>query len=454
MKSNFKIVGCMVVMTMFVALACTKEKEKENEPEVWAPDEDIIWKHNFGGNSYDWFKSITAVSGGFVASGGSVRNSFGSGDWAGITGNDDDAIIVKYSANGNVVWKKRFGSDYGDDFLSVTAVSDGVVAAGYSVLDGGDWAGVTKIGSAIIVQYGNDGNIVWMKSFGGGGERFSSITAISGGLVAAGNSAATSFGKGDWAGISGKGKTDAIIVKFDDNGNVMWKKNFGGADNDEFYSVTAVSDGIVAVGGSENGSSGDWEGIQQNGREDAIIVKFDNNGSVMWKKRFGCAGNDRFYSVIAASDGVVAAGYSVDLNTGDWAGVAGKGGQDAILVKFDNAGNVVWKKHLGGSGGEVYHSVTTVSGGFVAAGSSYTIDGSGDLAGLNGIRGALLVGYDNNGNVLWKKRFGVPNDVFYSVTATSGIIVAAGESQDISTIDWEGFVGKGRTDAMVVAYQK
>ena len=59
----------------------------------------------------------------------------------------------------------------------------------------------------------------WKSNFGGSGnDIYNSITAVSDGIIAVGYSAAASFGNGDWTGVTGKGSTgnfsDAVIVKY------------------------------------------------------------------------------------------------------------------------------------------------------------------------------------------------------------------------------------------------
>jgi uncharacterized protein YuzE len=324
----------------------------------------------------------------------SCPQSFGNGDWTGIAGNGgDDAIIVKYDNNGNVVWKKNFGGAGNDHYRSVTTVSDGIVAVGYSEtsLYIGGLTGVIGKGldDAIIVKYDNNGNVVWKKSFGGSGyDCYNSVTAVSDGIVAVGYS--DTFTRiGDWAGVTGKGSDDAIVVKYDNNGNVKWNKNFGGSGIDRYNSVTAVPDGIVAVGYSYTSSfgNGDWAGIAGNGGDDAIIVKYDNNGNVKWKKNLGGSGYGRYNSVTAVPDGIIVAGYSGNFGISQWYSTGNDNdSDDAIVVKYDNTGNKSWEKNLGVPGSDRCHSVTATPGGIVAGGYSaiemYTTISVTDLTGV------------------------------------------------------------------------
>ena len=424
--------------------------------------DNIEWKTNFGGiggNGNNQYYSVKAVSDGVIAIGSS--NSFGNGDWTGVAGKGgEDAIIVKYNNNGNVVWRTNFGGRYEDSYNSVTAVSDGIIAVGDSEIFGdGDWVGVTGNGNddAIIVKYDNNGNVVWKRNFGGrDDDSYNSVTAVSDGIIAVGNTDA--FGYGDWVGVTGNGSDDAIIVKYDNNGNVVWKKNFGGRDDDEFNSVIAVSDGIIVVGYSDAIGTGDWTGFIGNGSEDAIIVKYDNNGNVVWKKNFGGRDEDSFDSVTAVPDGIIAVGYSDAFGYGDWAGVMGKGGDDAIVVKYDNNGNVVWKTNFGGLVDDEFNSVTTVSDGIIAVGNSDNYGfGAGDWTGVAGKGGddAIIVKYDNNGNVVSKMNFGgYSEDDFHDVTAVSDGVIAVGYSNrgSFGNGDWYGVAEKGNSNAIIVKY--
>ena len=421
---------------------------------VFAQDYHIAWKDNFGGSGWDYYTSVTVAeqkANGFVVVGEAEEASFGNGNWEGVAGRGrTDAIIVNYGygtyTQSDVLWSKNFGGSGIDIYWAVTAVYGGYVAVGYSDFDSfgtGDWEGVAGKGGrdAIIVKYDLDGDVVWKKNFGGSNDEiYWAVTAVSDGVVAVGIAESGSFGTGDWIGVSGKGSHDAIIVKYDHDGNVVWKKNFGGSGYDQYTWVTAVSDGIVAVGLSQSDSfgNGDWTGISGKGGQDAIIVKYDHDGNVVWEKNFGGNDDDFLISVTAVSDGVVATGYSMEdsFGNGDWAGVSGKGAQDAIIVKYDHDGNVVWKKNFGGNDEDAYISVTVVSDGYVAVGlSGENSFNNGDWTGFMGKGGfdAIMVKYDHAGNVEWKKNFGGSgNDDFVWVNEIYGGFITMGQSAEDS----------------------
>ena len=426
--------------------------------------QNVQWKKHFGGDNRDYYYAATEVPDGIVAVGSSYFTNMGTGDWDGITGKGgEDAIIVKYSKSGNLIWKTHFGGLSNDFFYGVITVPDGVVAVGEtwsSSTNSGDWTEDTGKGGAAIVKFDLNGSVVWKKRFGG--DKFNSIVAVSDGLVAVGFARESDFGSGDWENIPGNGGEDAIIVKFNSNGEMVWRKCFGGSGNDHFNSVTAVFDGVVATGYSSESSfgAGDWEGVTGKGGNDAIIVKYDNNGIMVWKNHFGGSDHDKFLGVTTISDGVVAVGYSYErsFGNGDWTGTNKKGMEDAIIVKYYNNGNLAWKKNFGHPSGENwFYDVTTLSDGIAAAGYTY-YPGGGDWGNIEerGEDDAAIVKFNNSGNVVWKSHFGGwGDDRFHGVTAVSDGIVAVGYSENLSFYndgDWEGVDGRGDDDAIIVKF--
>jgi len=338
----------------------------------------LINKKNFGGISDEWFTSVTYDSNdkAYIAVGYSFWDSFGTGDWDGIVNKGElDAIIVKYDTDFNIIWKKHFGGTYSTVFNSVTydSSANNYVVVGHvseNSFGTGDWTGITGNGDfdAIIIKYDADGNVLSKKNFGGIAEDiFGNITYDSSDntYVVAGYSYEASFGTGDWVGATSKGEygdCDATIVKFDANLNVLWKNNFGGNSQDYFNSVTCdSSDHSYVVVGYGYIDSGDWTGITSQGYFDAVMVKYDTDGNMLWKKHFGGIELDVFSSVTydPNENAYVTVGYSdpSSFETGDLADVVGKGDFDATIVKFDTNGNVLDKNNFGGGNEDYFNSV-------------------------------------------------------------------------------------------------
>lgn len=408
-------------------------------------------KTNFGGSACDEFLSVAAGEDGYVAVGYSKTGGFRDGDWTGSTGRgNDDASIVKYDKKGNILWRHNFGGGGADRFTAVAAATDGYVAAGYSSKESfgtGDWVGTAGKGGtedAIIVKYDRDGNVVWKSNLGGRkSDRFHGIAACGDGFVAVGGA---SVEKGWITEIP-------IIAKFSRNGELVWEKNdIDSLLYERFYSVAEAKDGYVAAGlfGSTN------NGLSQ----DALFVKYDKSGNRVWTKRFGKYRLLEFKSVAASEDGYAAVGNCEDycFESGDLADLTGKGSYDAIIVKYDLSGNVEWKRNFGDKGRDEFDCVASVEDGFVAVGSSETDDvGVGDWRqeDVNGGKDAIIVKYDASGNIEWKHCFGGSDTDGYSGVATSGTDAAAVGSSGKSSFqsgDWADTSGKGDTDGAFIKY--
>jgi prepilin-type N-terminal cleavage/methylation domain-containing protein len=359
----------------------------------------------------------------------------------------NDYMTTGYDESKAYNLKVSFGGDDKDEFKQLVKVNDGYIAVGNSSSCDNDLVGIRKQddvsqSDAIIVKYGFDGNMIWKKTFGGEyDDYFNSIINVSDGVIAAGYSYSESM---DMAGLN-KGSSDGIIVKYDLDGNVVWKKTFGGTGDETFYKIINVTDGYIAVG---EGSSNDLDlaGLNKGGW-DAIIVKYDLNGNVSWKKTFGGTGWDTYYAVASQANGYIAVGHGASAN-GDLTGLSNYG---AIIVKYDLNGNIVWKKTYGS--GSIYNyfmGVVDTTDGCITVGSNVTT--TGDLAGLNkGGADATVVKYDLNGNIVWKKNFGGSGyDWFESIYSTAGGYIAIGNStsNDYNLRD----LNKGKNDATIAKY--
>ena len=118
-------------------------------------------------------------------------------------------------------------------------------------------------------------------------------------------------------------------MKVDKDGNEIWNRSYGGEFTDLFNDVIIDEDRIVAVGHSEKGED-KWYGL---------FVIADDNGNKILEKEVESEESTGLSSVITLNGFYYAIGYE---------GVFGSGRDDLLLLKFDKNGNIVWKKLFGG----------------------------------------------------------------------------------------------------------
>ena len=206
----------------------------------------------------------------------------------------------------------------------------------------------------------------------------------------------------------GAGSTDAYLIKTDKNGDVEWTRTFGGDKNDAFISVIKDGKNLIAAGGTASESAGET---------DMYVVKTDENGDVIWEKKFGGRNYDYGYSVIKTSDNnILCAGYTSSFNK--------MNNSDAYLVKISPEGGLVWENTYSTPGWDVFYSVVeTPDSGFAAVG--YTTDTDNKKMDL------FFVRTDSKGRTLWKKKYGGNRDdegVTVINTKDKGFLIAGKSS--------------------------
>ena len=144
-----------------------------------------------------------------------------------------------------------------------------------------------------------------------------------------------------------------MLVKTNSDGDSIWCREYGGPNAEYCYAVQQTTDGGYILGG-KTASFGA-------GYYDFWLVKTDANGDSVWSRTFGDTGHDACHSVKQTSDG----GY---ILAGRY-GVPGAADDDFMLIKTDDAGNMMWSQTYGGNSYDYCMSVIECSqGGYVLAG--------------------------------------------------------------------------------------
>lgn len=103
------------------------------------------------------------------------------------------------------------------------------------------------------------------------------------------------------------GEGDAYLAKFDTTGKVVWARVIGGSSSDTLMDVTVGPDGLPVVCGYY--SSSDLQlGLQvlsSQGSSDMLVAKFDEEGNALWGRTLGGTKRDRCYGVAVGNDGLI-----------------------------------------------------------------------------------------------------------------------------------------------------
>ena len=299
----------------------------------------LSWIKRIGGSGRDRLTSVVLNSDDSILVAGKSKSTD-----AGFSNNGDyDAIISKISNSGDIIWTKNWGGSGEDSFLDIIKTSDG----GYLAVGETDSTDLEFPTSGafdlLAVKFDTAGNKQWSRTYGGtGDDTANSIIEVSDGYIVAGHSSSTDVG------YTNKGYFDAFILKLNKAGDKEWIKGFGGGPYDSFRSITNTTDGFICVGETYSNTSE----IQNNGpsgTRDAVLVKYNLNGDAEFIKTFGGTNGEVYTQVFEAHNGnYIAIGYSDSTD----AGFVNKGEKDAILVQYDTSGNQLKLDSFGGNGNE------------------------------------------------------------------------------------------------------
>jgi hypothetical protein len=140
---------------------------------------------------------------------------------------------------------------------------------------------------------------------GSGNDEIRAVAATpDGGLLAAGRSTSSDgdveFNRGD---------LDAWLLKLDRQGNIEWRRSFGGSDWEWINSVAPTSDGGAVVAGDARSIDGDFDRARPNDGPTVWAARLDSRGETAWLRIFDNEGCLRSEDVSEAPDGgVVIAG--------------------------------------------------------------------------------------------------------------------------------------------------
>lgn len=311
-----------------------------------------------------------------------------------------------------------------------TASTTGI-ALGASVHDNTFGSGTGY--DAFIMKYSPTGQKLWGTYYGGtGAEQAMSIETDGTSVYISGLTDGTSgiaFGGGAYTTYGG-GTDDAFIAKFNaSNGAGIWGTYYGGAGDDFFYDLTLTSSGdLVLCGtttsantGNRIASAGVMNTAYSGGTEtDAMLVKFNANGTRQWGTYMGTVAYDGANAVVVDASGTIYMGGNTSSTTGiATAGVYQEnflsGASDAYLMAINSTGTTqIWGTYWGGSQSEIIREMDMDPGGnLIVSGLSQSASTGLATPGSyqpdpGGSFDAFVGKFSTSGQRIWGTYFGGP----------------------------------------------
>lgn len=229
-----------------------------------------------------------------------------------------DTAVADYF--GYSPWAHSWGGNSGDKIFGVATDDAGFIYAAGATPSFG--AGITN---GLILKYDLDGNLVWAKAWSF--EKTDSFNDIlvdaNGDLIVVGESYS-----------SGPNGSDALIQKWDRDGNVLWSYVWGGSATDQATAVARHEDQAYVTGNTDSFGAG-WK--------DVMLLKLGPDGSLDWQRVWGGASGDYAEDVSAWK---FALGLTCAYIVGSTSSF-GAGEDDVLYLRFTEVGDLTTQRCWG-----------------------------------------------------------------------------------------------------------
>ena len=244
--------------------------------------------------------------------------------------------LLKVDKYGRKIWGRNYLID--KNFINSYVVED---SKGYLI------CATSRIGDIHLIKTDINGRLLWEKIYGK-----SDREEVANNLML--SDAGEYIVVGNLKILEKDGKKyiiDALLVKFDENGDKVWDVVFGEKDDDEFNDVIQARNGDFIIAGT----------FDVSGLSKGVIYRVDKNGRLIWNKKLSGEGPVRGESIIFTDQGYLIGGYAYkDLRDGFY------------LAYFNDKGDILWRKNYNKKGMKIFlTTVSMLSSNFVVGGYAY-----------------------------------------------------------------------------------
>lgn len=321
-----------------------------------------------------------------------------------------DWHIVQYSPAGNLNWKARAGSTYGDSGggLSVDSSNNVIVIGNSSLLTFFDASNVSNVGfaqattttsltMAFVVQYSSTGSFNWAARMGTGGSTTTSTSGVcvdsSNNITVVGNFASNSLcnfvaSNGSTASVSGTEfgttlpatSTSTFIVQYSSSGSVNWLTYIAGVSTPRIARDSSNNIYLAGITTSSltfynAGSTSSVSTYTFSGTSNVVLTKYTSSGAFQWYCVLTSNASIPTVAVDSSNNITVSGTFTGTLtaytsNASAYSNtLTDTVGNSRFIVQFSSGGSVNWVAQSTGA-------VTTNTGTSIDSGNNIIIAGA------------------------------------------------------------------------------
>ncbi|MHA1890788.1 MAG: hypothetical protein ACTSYS_07345, partial [Promethearchaeota archaeon] len=230
-------------------------------------------------------------------------------------GINDDALIVKWDSAGNVIGNVTLDFGGSESFRAITGDDDYIYAVGNTDSFGNGSADL------ILFKWDREGNLIWNRTWGGPGFEDGKDVILDGSYIyTVGNT--YSYG----AALS-----DVLLLKWTVDGDLVWNVTYKKTNNDYGYGLFMDNTGNIFSIGYSNSFSSSF---------DALLLKWNSNGTLLWDMKWDGDDNDYMYAISSDGSYLYTVGTTYSYGAGGSDQIILKWDFNGFVVQYETFGGV------------------------------------------------------------------------------------------------------------------
>lgn len=391
------------------------------------------WLQAAGGNSQDEALAITIDNQANIITTGYFSQSARFDNFIIGSAGMGDIFVAKQNSNGDYLWVVKAGGLNSDRAYGITTSSNGDifitgVYKGSAVFGSTTLTSINNSQDVFIAKLDANGNFIWAMSVGGDDTEIANDVDVNstGEIVVSGQyKGNATFGafslssmvyNSSMGNLAGLPSYDGYLLKADNNGNILWIKNFAAEYDDRVMKVEFDSTGMIYMCGQFSDTLNTGSIYNNNSYNAGFVLKTDENGNDVWMRRL-LAPQIMVYDLKTDGTDIYITGDAkgnININTIPVTVVpAIAGDYNVYAIKMNSSGGVVWSATQYSENPLSSRSIAVspngeinIAGTFNCSFTQFTNMMQPALFNSVGFKDIFIIGYNGQGNRISERNYG------------------------------------------------